>query len=246
MLISIKVVVFELVYVSSCFMICIVSIPSHDIFYSHISHLCFLLLLSKDLSLTHFYSRSLSSLRMPYVCLFKFVSMLVLNLWIAFIYKFLFISISSLTKYSKSHPSLQDYNTLSLSLSLPLSLRRILKSIGAYCGMRIHVIFKYLTNRFRICPTGLIFFQHLLSKMVVQADNTVDYESFMESFQKTDIEASKKWLENMLQGVKSVSSRSVKIAPLSYEVVEGQIGAMVKAKSRKLIQVCFVFDMILI
>ena len=82
--------------------------------------------------------------------------------------------------------------------------------------------------------------------MVVQADNTVDYESFMESFQKTDIEASKKWLENMLQGVKSVSSRSVKIAPLSYEVVEGQIGAMVKAKSRKLLQVCFVFDMILI
>ena len=61
---------------------------------------CFLLLLSKDLSLTNFHSRSLSSLRMPYVCLFKFISMLVLTLWIAFIDRYLFISVSSLKKYN--------------------------------------------------------------------------------------------------------------------------------------------------
>ena len=78
--------------------------------------------------------------------------------------------------------------------------------------------------------------------MVVQPDNTVDYESFMESFQKTDIEASKKWLENMLQDVKSASPKSSnKIAPLSHDVIESQIAAMVKAKNKKLLKVCVLF-----
>ena len=53
------IVIFELVYVCSCFLTWLDSIPSCHLSYSHISHLrffarsCFLLLSSKDLSLSH-------------------------------------------------------------------------------------------------------------------------------------------------------------------------------------------------
>ena len=64
----------------------------------------------------------------------------------------------------------------------------------------------------------------------------------MDSFQKTDNEASKKWLENVLQGVKSTPSSSLKSSPRGYENLDEQIGAMVKAKDKKLLKVslCFI------
>lgn len=74
--------------------------------------------------------------------------------------------------------------------------------------------------------------------MIVQMDNTVDYESFMESFQKTDAEASKKWLENMLKDIKSTSPRStLKVSPPSYELSEDQIAEMIRKKSKQIVKV---------
>ena len=75
--------------------------------------------------------------------------------------------------------------------------------------------------------------------MIVQIDNTVDYESFMESFQRTDTEASKKWLENMLKDIKSTSPRStVKNSPPTYDVIEDQVAEMIRAKQKKIVKVC--------
>ena len=86
----------------------------------------------------------------------------------------------------------------------------------------------------------LFILKHLLSKISVQLDNTVDYESFMDSFQRTDVEVSKKWLENMLKEVKSTSPGSkAKISPLSYEMFEDQISEMIKVKQKKIVKVCF-------
>ena len=85
------------------------------------------------------------------------------------------------------------------------------------------------------------FFQHLLTKLSAQPDGTVDYESFIESFQRTDAEASKTWLENVLKDdIKSLSPRSTaQNSPPSYEILEEQVGDMIQAKYRKISKVCW-------
>jgi len=81
-------------------------------------------------------------------------------------------------------------------------------------------------------------FKHLLSKMTANADNTVDYESFMDSFQLTDSEASKRWLEKMLRGIKSAPSGDPPSGdpPSDREALEEKIGLMVKAKDKVLLK----------
>ena len=85
----------------------------------------------------------------------------------------------------------------------------------------------------------MFFFQHLLSKMTANMDNTVDYESFMDSFQLTDSEASKRWLEKMLRGIKSTPSGDPPLgdAPPDRETLEEKLGMMVKAKDQALLKV---------
>ncbi|XP_065054660.1 EF-hand calcium-binding domain-containing protein 6-like, partial [Rhopilema esculentum] len=79
-------------------------------------------------------------------------------------------------------------------------------------------------------------FKHLLTKLSAHPDGTVDYESFIQSFQRTDAEASKTWLENALKDdVKILSPRSTaQNSPPSYEILEEQIGDMIQAKYRKI------------
>ena len=75
--------------------------------------------------------------------------------------------------------------------------------------------------------------------MTANADNTVDYESFMDSFQLTDSEASKRWLEKMLRGIKSAPSGDPPSGdpPSDREALEEKIGLMVKAKDKVLLKV---------
>ncbi len=71
--------------------------------------------------------------------------------------------------------------------------------------------------------------------MNVRPDNTVDYESFIESFQKSDAEASKRWMENLL---KKDTMRSPKEAqPLSYDAMEDKIAAMIQSRINKISKV---------
>ena len=76
--------------------------------------------------------------------------------------------------------------------------------------------------------------------MIVQPDGTVDYESFIDSFQKTDGEASRRWLENLLKNdMKSISphSSSEYVVP-SYSAMEEKMSEMIRARYSKLSKVC--------
>ncbi len=71
--------------------------------------------------------------------------------------------------------------------------------------------------------------------MNVKTDGTVDYESFIESFQKSDTEASNRWLENLLK--KDAKTSPKQNALPSYEVMEEKISDMVQARYNKLSKV---------
>ena len=80
--------------------------------------------------------------------------------------------------------------------------------------------------------------------MIVQPDGTVDYESFMDSFQKTDGEASRRWLENLLKSdmKNSPPHSSAEYVLPSYNAMEEKLSEMIRAKYSKLSKVCSVIE----
>ena len=73
--------------------------------------------------------------------------------------------------------------------------------------------------------------------MDVAHDSTINYDKFVESFQKSDTEASRKWLENRLKkdGLRDKEDFKPEKSPaLSYDEAEKRLSEIIFARFYKL------------
>eukprot|EP00794_Sanderia_malayensis_P021385 gene21385-23472_t len=79
-------------------------------------------------------------------------------------------------------------------------------------------------------------FKYLLTKLNVQPNGTVDCESFIESFQKSDAEASNRWMENLLRKDPTSSPKQFATAVPSYDVMEERMADMIQARCNRILK----------